>query len=321
MNFMCVILFFYFSSPISFYFLHFFFTLPFFSMASLSNENKNIGKKREYHDNDQVNNNVPKAKEFNFIPKLLPHQKLFNVNTDPSSWSASALTQRYQQRLKEKKRNNNNSIVKKNHPSIYHTTTSATTTNTNTIKYPNTFLSNHLQLQQQQHYNNDSSLFNNYIYHRSLSYTIITYIQLLFRVTILSIILYVVFQLIWTIREDFQIKANDYTNALIQEIQSCAQQYKINLCDPETRVPALEKKCEYWLLCMNRMPHSVTRVRVSAETIAEIINSFVEPISYKAMFFFSLLVIGSFVISNITFRLFPKSNEYHHNQQHTIQAS
>jgi len=34
---------------------------------------------------------------------------------------------------------------------------------------------------------------------------------------------------------------------------------------------------------MSRDPREVARARVSAETFAEILNSFVEPISYKAM--------------------------------------
>ncbi|KAI9300535.1 Di-sulfide bridge nucleocytoplasmic transport domain-containing protein [Cunninghamella echinulata] len=263
-------------------------------MTSLSNESNHIGKKREYN---ELVNKIPESTEFNFVPKLLPHQKLFNVNTDPSSWSASALTQRYQRLLKEKKKHKSLFSSSKD-PSTSSISTPTTTTTTTTVPYHGHDPSHALSL-------------NDYIYHRTLSITIITYIQLIFRVIILSILLYIVFHLIWTIQEDFQIKANDYTNTLIQEIQSCAQQYKINLCDPETRVPALEKKCEHWLTCMNRIPHSITRTKVSAETIAEIINSFVEPISYKDMFFFLILVVGSFVVSNITFGFFRKSSEYH----------
>ncbi|CAO3652962.1 unnamed protein product [Cunninghamella echinulata] len=222
---------------------------------------------------------------------------------------ASALTQRYQRLLKEKHKHKKKSLFSSSSSSSSSKDTSTSNISTPTITTTTTTTATTVPYHD--HDPSHSISLNDYIYHRTLSITIITYIQLIFRIIILSILLYIVFHLIWTIQEDFQIKAHDYTNTLIQEIQSCAQQYKINLCDPETRVPALEKKCEYWLTCMNRIPHSITRTKVSAETIAEIINSFVEPISYKAMFFFLILVVGSFVVSNITFGLFRKSSEYH----------
>lgn len=63
----------------------------------------------------------------------------------------------------------------------------------------------------------------------------------------------------------------------------CSKEYLENRCAPNTRVPAMEKACVAWEKCMNRDPTVVGRARVSAETFAEIINSFIEPISYKTM--------------------------------------
>jgi Di-sulfide bridge nucleocytoplasmic transport domain len=63
----------------------------------------------------------------------------------------------------------------------------------------------------------------------------------------------------------------------------CTKEYLQNRCAPGTRVPAMEKACLAWEKCMNRDPSVVGRARVSAETFAEIINSFIEPISYKTM--------------------------------------
>jgi hypothetical protein len=65
----------------------------------------------------------------------------------------------------------------------------------------------------------------------------------------------------------------------------CSKEYLENRCAPNTRVPAMEKACVAWEKCMNRDPTVVGRARVSAETFAEIINSFIEPISYKTMVF------------------------------------
>jgi hypothetical protein len=76
----------------------------------------------------------------------------------------------------------------------------------------------------------------------------------------------------------------------------------------------MEKACLAWEKCMNRDPTVVGRARVSAETFAEIINSFIEPISYKTMvlspqfqpnskIFCLLAVFGSVFLSNFAFGL------------------
>src|SRR5271169_4815983 len=70
---------------------------------------------------------------------------------------------------------------------------------------------------------------------------------------------------------------------ILQEMAVCSKEYLENRCAPNTRVPAMEKACVAWEKCMNRDPTVVGRARVSAETFAEIINSFIEPISYKTM--------------------------------------
>ena len=73
------------------------------------------------------------------------------------------------------------------------------------------------------------------------------------------------------------------TVEILQEMAVCSKEYLENRCAPNTRVPAMEKACLAWEKCMNRDPNVVGRARVSAETFAEIINSFIEPISYKTM--------------------------------------
>ena len=69
----------------------------------------------------------------------------------------------------------------------------------------------------------------------------------------------------------------------LAEMAVCAKDYQENNCDSERRAPALESICNNWERCMTRDPASVGRARVSAHTFAEIFNSFIEPISIKAM--------------------------------------
>ncbi|KAI8332830.1 Di-sulfide bridge nucleocytoplasmic transport domain-containing protein [Chlamydoabsidia padenii] len=219
---------------------------------------------------------------------------MFNIDTHPSKWSASSLTLRYQQQLKARKQLNSACHTRSLTPS--HSTPPSALSSSPAKHWPaaTTLV----------------PTWTDYLYHRSLSSTIMGYIQLICNIIILSTVGYILIQLIWTLQQDFQIKADEYTNALIQEIQSCAHQYKINMCHPETRVPALEKKCEAWLSCSNRGPSQVTKAKVSAETIAEIFNSFFDALSYKTMIFFTFMTVGYLIVSTFTFRFF-KSRHHH----------
>lgn len=61
----------------------------------------------------------------------------------------------------------------------------------------------------------------------------------------------------------------------------CALQYKNNLCT--SPLPAMTQQCATWETCMNRDPATLGRARVGAELIAEVVNGFVEPISWKTL--------------------------------------
>jgi hypothetical protein len=69
---------------------------------------------------------------------------------------------------------------------------------------------------------------------------------------------------------------------IVQEISNCAAHYKANLCGSNP-VPAMLRQCGAWETCMNRDPTVVGRAKVGAELIAEVINGFVEPISWKTL--------------------------------------
>ncbi|KAF5377233.1 hypothetical protein D9615_006430 [Tricholomella constricta] len=69
-----------------------------------------------------------------------------------------------------------------------------------------------------------------------------------------------------------------------REIAICSLQYKTNLCGTNS-VPAMAQQCANWETCMNRDPAIVGRAKVGAELIAEVVNGFVEPISWKALAF------------------------------------
>jgi hypothetical protein len=61
----------------------------------------------------------------------------------------------------------------------------------------------------------------------------------------------------------------------------CALQHKNNLC--QNPLPAMTQQCAVWATCMSRDPTIVGRAKVGAEMIAEVVNGFVEPISWKTL--------------------------------------
>lgn len=87
----------------------------------------------------------------------------------------------------------------------------------------------------------------------------------------------------------------------MSEIAHCSKQYIENRCSPELRVPAMEKACMTWETCMKKDPSTIGRAKLSAETFAEVINSLVDPISYKTMMFILLGIFGTMFISNYAF--------------------
>jgi len=86
-----------------------------------------------------------------------------------------------------------------------------------------------------------------------------------------------------TIRSDVDKASEEAKAVVLAEMAKCAQDFIDNKCGPDTRLPALQAVCHNWEICMTRDPDSVGRARVSAHTFAQIFNSFIEPISYKAM--------------------------------------
>ncbi|KAK9474303.1 Di-sulfide bridge nucleocytoplasmic transport domain-containing protein [Dipodascopsis tothii] len=134
--------------------------------------------------------------------------------------------------------------------------------------------------------------------HQALPYIFGSYLQLAFNLFLVTVFLYLIVAFVTTIRNDVNQKVNEYIFEVLVEIDHCAKEYVANRCAPDQRVPAAEKSCLMWEKCMKRDASVIGRAKVSAETFAEIINSFVEHISYKTMLFCLLLVFGSLYVSS-----------------------
>lgn len=66
----------------------------------------------------------------------------------------------------------------------------------------------------------------------------------------------------------------------MQDITICVRHFKTNLCAINP-IPAMVHQCASWETCANRDPTTVGHLKVGAETIAEMLDSFVESMSWK----------------------------------------
>ncbi|GEQ72734.1 hypothetical protein JCM33374_g6422 [Metschnikowia sp. JCM 33374] len=137
-----------------------------------------------------------------------------------------------------------------------------------------------------------------------IPYVLSLYLQLFFNVIIVSVVLYLLFIFIKTVRVDIRHKVEMYTADAIQEISLCSRQFYRNRCSNEgtnIRAPALEETCMALEKCMNRDPQQIGKSKITAETFADIVNGFLHPISWKSSILFSGLIIGGVFITNIAF--------------------
>ncbi|EME77232.1 uncharacterized protein MYCFIDRAFT_42420 [Pseudocercospora fijiensis CIRAD86] len=149
-----------------------------------------------------------------------------------------------------------------------------------------------------------SNLFTFIAQHPTVPHILSFYAQLAFNVFLLAGCGYLVYSFWSAVQGDVDKKSHEAMADIMAEMAECARQYTSNNCDPSKRMPALETVCRGWQRCMEQDPHKVGRAKVSAHTFAEIFNSFVEPISWKAMAFTFLLVFGCFATTNLAFGFF-----------------
>lgn len=110
-----------------------------------------------------------------------------------------------------------------------------------------------------------------------------SYLQLFFNIFIVMVVLYLTTSFLLTIRADVNTKVKQYSIKRQLEIDECSQKFMVNRCNGGYRAPALEELCSRWEECMSQDPDEVGRARVSAQTFAEILNSLIDPISFKTM--------------------------------------
>ncbi|KAJ2975282.1 hypothetical protein NUW58_g8403 [Xylaria curta] len=117
-----------------------------------------------------------------------------------------------------------------------------------------------------------------------------------------------------SLRADFKTAQSAVRSGIVDEMETCRQDYVKNKCFPEhDRVPAVKVLCEEWFACMNKDPDYLKRVQLGAKNIVEIINEIVETMSYKTIILLVLL-LALFLFSGRS--LFKTAYHYPHSARH-----
>ncbi|KAJ3030429.1 hypothetical protein HDV00_008881, partial [Rhizophlyctis rosea] len=134
------------------------------------------------------------------------------------------------------------------------------------------------------------------------------YIQLFFTIFVIRVLVYIVVRFMLTVHHDLQMKGEEYSTEIIHQTPEYSKLYVTNRYDPATGVQYMEQACKEWELRMESASEgrweslsSNVRLKVGAETIAEILNKLVEPLSYKTMAVGTVLIFGTVLLSSTAF--------------------
>eukprot|EP01068_Selenidium_serpulae_P018726 Selendium_serpulae@DN6482_c0_g1_i11.p1 len=137
-----------------------------------------------------------------------------------------------------------------------------------------------------------------------MPYYLNLYLQLAFNAVLIGGLCWTFWKFFQGIQNDIHSKVQLHSRDVMDRISMCAHNYRENRCEPEYRVPALEKACTEWESCMTMDSGIVDkRSQLSAQTIGEVVNAFLEQLSWKS----AILLAAGFVVivvgSNVAFTL------------------
>ncbi|ODQ63266.1 hypothetical protein NADFUDRAFT_48162 [Nadsonia fulvescens var. elongata DSM 6958] len=145
-----------------------------------------------------------------------------------------------------------------------------------------------------------------------LPYTLSMYFQLLFNVILSCALLYFLYAFFRTVQNDVDQLVEQFSANVIAENAQCLWDFKINNCDKD--LPGIKLECLELERCFNRDPAIIGRAKLSAGAFAEIIDSFIKPISYKSISVIFILTVGSFGVTNFGFNSFRRVNKMNSNE-------
>ncbi|KAK9898474.1 hypothetical protein P389DRAFT_34549 [Cystobasidium minutum MCA 4210] len=161
-------------------------------------------------------------------------------------------------------------------------------------------------------------------WHSDMPYVLLGYLQFGFNTSLILVSLALLLWFLVTLQHDVAQRVSEYSIELQQEIMHCSSNYISNRCQPGERVPAMEAMCKQWEFCMNKDPKVVNKLRVAAEVMAEVVNGFVEIISWRTMAFLlaTLFIVVAYTNRTIaTYRQQQHSSGRDHPHYSSISSS
>lgn len=103
------------------------------------------------------------------------------------------------------------------------------------------------------------------------------YVSLIFKTFFAILLILITIKFILAAKNDIKEKTLKSIESNRNKIEECRRNYKINRCNPEERVPALEAQCNEWEACMlsNPLENEVTKVafKIAGETFEAFFSS------------------------------------------------
>ncbi|EGG12160.1 uncharacterized protein MELLADRAFT_29805, partial [Melampsora larici-populina 98AG31] len=131
-------------------------------------------------------------------------------------------------------------------------------------------------------------------------YILLVYLQLIFNTSLVLLAFFLFMNFILMMRTDINSRLLAQTTQLRQEIQICTDEYHNNRCFPVAqRTKFIEQHCIEWEKCMNQNPNLLSKSKIGAETFAEVMNGFVDVISWKTMIFILSLISAGIYVTNL----------------------
>ncbi|KAI5968035.1 hypothetical protein KGF57_000261 [Candida theae] len=137
-------------------------------------------------------------------------------------------------------------------------------------------------------------------------YVLGLYFQLVVNIILWSFVIYFIYVAITTVQSDINLKIDEFTIRILDEIAKCSKEFTRNKCHLSDRPSIMDEECDQLERCQNQDPTKIARSKVTIELIAEIINSFVNRLSYKSLFIMMFVLIIFIIHTAFTFEKFSQ---------------
>lgn len=140
-----------------------------------------------------------------------------------------------------------------------------------------------------------------------IPYILSLYFQLVVNIILWSFMIYFIYLAITTIRSDINLKVDEFTIKVLDEIAKCSKEFSRNKCHLPDRPSIMDEECDQLERCQNQDPTKIARLKVTIELIAEIINAFVNRLSYKSLLIMMSMLVIFIIHTSLTFDRFSRS--------------